>query len=649
MEKPHGYRSLLVYAALAAITVVAFEGVRRNDFVNYDDPAYVQDNPHVNRGLTWDGIRWAFTTPHSGNWHALTWISHMIDCQLFGPEPAGHHIVSMLIHVANALLLLWVLRMATGAFWRSAFAAAAFAVHPFRVESVAWIAERKDVLSGLFFMLCLAAYVRYAERPRAARYLAVFACLALGLLAKPMLVTLPFVLFLMDFWPLGRLAAAPGRPGGDLENRPAEVSARRLVLEKIPLFALSAAACVVTVLVQRSGGAVGSVEVFSIGGRVGNALVAYAAYIFKAVWPVDLAVMYPYPVRGLDWHLPVLAGLFLAAVSAAVVCKARRYPFAAFGWLWYAGTLVPVIGLVQVGQQAMADRYTYLPSIGLYIIAAWTAGELVAGSRLRRIAAAIAAGIVLASMVAITRMQAGYWKDSLSLFGHALDVTVDNFPMEKEYAKELCALGLFDEAVEHFDRAVAIHPRDYEALSYKARVLLQQKQTSEAVELLEKAIRIKPDYPEARFYMGLARRVQGDVPAAVSCFREALRLRPSYGEATAELEKALLDEGKALLAAGRLEDAMERYRQVLALNPKSAAACNDLGAALGRRGKIDEAIENFRRAIDIDGGFADAHCNLAMALYSTGRYAEAAEHADIALRLKPDMERARQLKKAMPP
>jgi len=649
MKTPNKYRSVAVYAVLAVVTVLAFEGVRHNGFVNYDDPAYVRDNPHVNRGITWGGIRWALTTPHSGNWHALTWISHMIDCQVFGLEPSGHHIVNLLIHVLNAMLLLLVLQRATGAFWRSAFVTAAFAVHPLRVESVAWIAERKDVLSGLFFMLALAAYVRYAKRPRTAWYLAVFASMAFGLLAKPMLVTLPFVLLLADFWPLCRFEFARRLGRGNIEVLPPAVSARRLLLEKAPLFALAAAACIVTVLVQKSGGAVGSVAAFSLGGRVANALVAYAAYIFKTVWPVDLAVMYPYPVRGLAWYRPLMAGVFLAVVSAAVLCKARRYPFATFGWLWYLGTLVPVIGLVQVGQQAMADRYTYLPSIGLFVIVAWTAGEVVVGSRLRRAAVWFAAGIVLVSMVTITRIQTGYWNNSLLLFRHALDVTGDNFPMEKEYAKELSAIGRFDKAVEHFDNAIAIHPRDYEAISYKARVLLQQKKTARAVELLQTAVSIKPDFAEAYYYLGLARRVQGDIPAAVSCFNEALRLQPGYVEAAVELEKALLDEGKSLLASGRVEEAVERYRRVLVLNPQNAAAYNDLGAALGRRGKVDEAIENFRRAIDLDGGFADAHCNLAMALYSTGRYAEAADHVEIALRLQPEMERAKKLKKAMLP
>ncbi|MEE9371337.1 MAG: hypothetical protein V3W45_07715, partial [Sedimentisphaerales bacterium] len=360
---------LLVYLALALATAIAYEQVRHNDFVSYDDFAYVTENPDVSSGITRNSVIWAFTSVHVGNWHPLTGLSHMLDCQLFGLDAFWHHLTNLFFHIANTLLLFAVLKKITGAVWRSAFVAAAFALHPLHVESVAWLAERKDVLSGLFWMLTIAAYIRYAQCPTIRKYLLVVLVFALGLMAKPMLVTLPFVLLLLDYWPLGRFQWSPesisevSTPSESIDTGYQKVTTFRLLSEKIPLFVLSAASSVVTFIVQKSQGAVMAMEIFPVRLRIANALVSYTGYIDKMLYPSRLAVLYPFSGDILTWQ-PIVSLLLLAIISAGVIYAARRSPYLAVGWLWYIGTLVPVLGLVQVGSQAMADRYTYLPSIG---------------------------------------------------------------------------------------------------------------------------------------------------------------------------------------------------------------------------------------------------------------------------------------------
>ncbi len=476
-------RSVLIGLALVTVTVAAFYQVYSFEFVNYDDPLYVYENPNIQAGITFKTIKWAFTCGYAGNWHPLTWLSHMLDRQLFGPDPAGHHLTNLVFHIANTLLLFIVLKQMTRAPWRSAFVAALFAIHPLHVESVAWVAERKDVLSAFFWMLTMLAYVRYAERPCMKRYLLILLFFALGLMAKPMLVTLPFVLLLLDYWPLGRIPNEQeiGKTG------------RHLILEKLPFFALSAVSSVVTFFVQRSGGSVRTWQFLPLDYRIFNALVSYTGYIEKMFYPSRLAVLYPHPGAGLPVWQALISFLVLAGVTAVIIYTARRRRYLAVGWLWYLGTLVPVIGLVQVGLQATADRYTYLPSIGIFIMVTWGAAELFSSLHLRKILPATLAGIILAALLVCTRMQVRYWRDSITLCGHALEVTKDNYVMHNNYGNALRDKGRFNEAVTHFERSTKINPRYVKAYVNLGMVYFREEKITQAAACWNEALRLEPD------------------------------------------------------------------------------------------------------------------------------------------------------------
>ena len=471
----------LVYAVLALASLIAYEPVHRNKFINYDDNDYVAENPYVRSGITRESVIWAFTTRHASNWHPLTWLSHMLDCQFFGTNPLWHHLMNLLFHVANTLLLFWVLKRMTGALWPSAFVAAVFALHPLHVESVAWAAERKDVLSGFFWMLTIAAYVRYAERPGIARYLLVFSALCLGLMAKPMLVTLPFVLLLLDYWPLGRFQ---GRHAATIY---------RLIGEKAPLFALAAVSSVVTYIAQRGAGAVLLGQKLPLKLRAANAAVSYVSYIGKMIYPSRLAALYPHQASRLPLTQPIVCLVILIIVSAGIIYAARRARFLAVGWLWYLGTLVPVIGLIQVGVQAMADRYTYLPSIGIFIIVAWGAAGLLAGWRYRKIVLAISASIVLAALLLCTRMQVRHWQNSFTLFGHTLEVTERNYIMQNNYGNLLYQNGHPAEAAAHFEEALRINPKHTGALNNLGVISYSQGRIGWAIAHWTKAEKLKPN------------------------------------------------------------------------------------------------------------------------------------------------------------
>lgn len=441
MKQTHDKSYVLVICfGLVVATVIAFEPVRNNKFVEYDDDVYVTENEHVKNGIRPVSVIRAFTTPDAGNWHPLTWLSHMLDCELFGLNPFWHHLSNLLFHIANTLLLFLILKKMTGSVWPSGFVAAAFALHPLHVESVAWVAERKDVLSGFFWMLTIAAYILYARRPSLIRYLLVVLFLCLGLMAKPMVVTLPFVLLLLDYWPLCRFGQPyQNRDEKDLSRSQsggvyyAKSSFWRLVTEKIPLFALVAASAVITFIVQQGAGAMKPGDRFSLSVRISNALVSYIGYILKIFCPIRLAALYPHPGGNLPVWQPIVSAVLLAGITAIVIYLGRHRRYLPVGWLWYLVTLVPVIGLVQVGSQAMADRYTYLPSIGIFIIVAWGTAEFFSGWRYRKIVFRLTAGVVLAVLLILTRIQVGYWRNNSTLFGHALDVTKDNFIMHNNF------------------------------------------------------------------------------------------------------------------------------------------------------------------------------------------------------------------------
>jgi tetratricopeptide (TPR) repeat protein len=603
-------RNLFTYLLLTATTIAVFWQVQHYDFVGYDDIQYITGNHHVQAGLTLEGFIWAFTTDHASNWHPLTWLSHMLDCELYGLKPSGHHLTNLLFHLANTLLLFLVLKRITGAHWRSAFVAALFALHPLHVESVAWAAERKDVLSTFFWMLTLWNYVHYVEQPGFKRYLLVIFTFTLGLLAKPMLVTLPFVLLLLDFWPLNRyLLARPGRGNDEAIQAPIDPgrsrsSARGLVLEKAPLFALAAISSMVTFFAQQSGQAVRSVEAFPLTVRIANGLTSYVAYIGKTIWPADLAIFYPHPGDALPIWKAAGAGLLLVFISMGAIGAVKRYPYLTVGWLWYLGTLVPVIGLVQVGSQAMADRYTYVPLIGLFIIAAWGLYDLAGKWRHRRAICVIAAGAMLLALTICTWRQLHHWHDSISLWKRALDVTDENYVTHNNLGAALYEKDRLEEAIAHYYQALKIKPDQVEAHNNLAVALDKQGKVEEAIAHYYQALRIKPDYAEAHNNLGAALYEKDRPEEAIVHYYQALKIEADYAEAHNNLAVALDKQGK-------VEEAIAHYYQALRIKPDDAMAHFRLALALTTQGRTDEAINQYRQVLHFRPNWSEGLNNLA--------------------------------------
>jgi tetratricopeptide (TPR) repeat protein len=554
---------------LAVITVAAFEQVRTCAFIDFDDNVYVTENLYVQSGLTLRGLIWAFKTMHVGHWHPVTWLSHMLDCQLYGLKPSGHHLTNLVIHIANTLLLFFVLRRMTGALWRSCFVAALFALHPLRVESVAWVTERKDVLSTFFLMLTMWAYILYVERPKLHRYLLALLFFALGLMSKPTLVTLPFVLVLLDYWPLGRFQLSPSRmsPKSPI-SRPINLSDQismvlRFIWEKAPFFALSGASIVLTILAAGRGEAIGTLGDYRLDMRVANALVSYVSYIGKMIWPSQLSIFYPYPETFPLWKV-VGAGLLLISLSVLVIRVVHKLPYLGVGWFWYLGTLVPVIGLVQVGMQAMADRFTYIPFIGLFIMITWSVTDILAGWRHRRIILSISAGLLLLVLMIVTRVQVQHWQNSITLFQHSIDVTSDNSLAHNNLGSALIRQGKVQEAIAHFSEALRISP-NHPRFHYNLGVVLQgQGKIQEAIIHFTEAVRIRPDYAIAHNNLGVALMVQGKVQDAIVHFAKAVQAKPDYAEAHINL-------GFGYLTIGDKVSALGEYKILKKLNPYLAS------------------------------------------------------------------------------
>ena len=590
-------RIVLTCLALILACAVIYAPVRHFGFMtSWDDSDYVTDNAYVSQGLTSQGVAWAFTSMAASNWHPLTWLSHMLDVQLFGMDPGPQHVVNLLFHILNTLLLFGLLHRATGAWGRSAFVAGLFAVHPLHVESVAWIAERKDVLSAFLWLLAMWAYVSYARRPRVSQYLIVALLFGLGLLAKPMLVTLPFALLLLDFWPLRRVKFE-GDGWAALRGRWRDVS--RLVREKAPLMILAAASCIVTFSAQQRGGAV--VTAASLSARLGNAAVSYVAYIGKMLWPLHLAAFYPARLLSV-WSVSAGVGLLIGITILAVRAGQRRGFFLA-GWLWYVGTLVPVIGIVQVGGQAMADRYTYIPSIGLFLIAAWGLPELLHGWRQRSVALSVAAVGALAVFAGLARAQVPYWSDGVALWRHALEATEDNPVANNNLGGLLLKQGQETQAIPYLAEALRVRPNYPEALNFMGMALMYQGQLDRAASYFNEALRVRPASPLAQDNLGAALMFQGKLDEAAPHVAEALRLRPDFADAHENM-------GRILAGRGQFDAAIDEYREALRLNPARADAQNDLGTVLARQGRIDEAIEHFADALRVQPGFEDASRNL---------------------------------------
>ena len=546
-------RSVLVIVTLFLGTLLIYWPVCQYEFLNFDDTDYITKNPIVQAGLSVKGVFWALQTAHASNWHPLTWLSHMLDCELYGLAPGGHHVTNLLLHLANTLLLFALLRGTTGALWPSAIVAALFAWHPLHVESVAWVSERKDVLSTFFGLLSLLAYGLYAERRGLRRYLLVLTAFILSLLAKPMLVTLPFLLLLLDFWPLRRPPFDAAVMSG-LCDGPARRRLLRLVLEKVPFFGLSLVSCVVTFLAQKGGGAVASITHIPFGERVANAAVAYAGYLWHTIWPVELAAFYPHPLHSAGVKV-LAAALVLLAVSAGVLLSRRAYLI--MGWLWYLGTLVPVIGLVQVGDHAMADRYTYLPLVGIFLGVVWGAFELAAARpswwRPLQVLGACAAILLLLG----ARFQLSHWKTSERLFQRALAVTQNNYLAHNNLGNVLDRAGKHEAAKRHYQETLRIRP-DFAGTHYNlANVFVREGKVDAALEHYRAAITIQPNYADAHYNLGVLLANSGQSAEAIEHHRTALRCRPTFAEAHNSL-------GNLLLKQGEVEEAIVSYRIGLA-------------------------------------------------------------------------------------
>jgi tetratricopeptide (TPR) repeat protein len=623
-------RKILAAVVLLLLCLLAFWEVRNCQFVNLDDDTYVTDNPPVEQGLTLPGFAWAFTTTHGANWHPLTWLSHMLDCQLFGLQPGRHHVVNLLFHLANTLLLFFWLQRLTGALLPSFLAAGLFAVHPLHVESVAWVAERKDVLSTFFWLLTLWAYLGYVERPGGQRYLWVVLCFALGLMAKPMLVTLPLVLLLLDYWPLGRLALPGGQPAAPptVSNRE-PLSLKRLAWEKAPLLGLSVASCLVTFYAQRAGGAMETLEAIPLGARLANAAVSYVVYLGKALWPAHLVVFYQHPRTILPWWQIGGALLILGLLSALAVWQARRRPYLLVGWLWYLGTLVPVIGLVQVGGQAMADRYTYVPLIGIFIGAAWGLADLAARWRLPSWFYPLATGAVLSVLTLCTANQVRHWHDSITLFEHALTVSADIPMVHNNLGNALFLSGRQEEALTHYQEALRLQPAYPEAHNNLGVALAHLGHPDQAIQHYVEALRLWPAYPTAHYNLGDILYKLGRYGEAANQYRIAWKLRPGYSQAVFNL-------GNVLFIQGKVADAIFFYREALRLQPGYAEAHNNLGVALVTLGHPEQALQHYGEALRLRPAYVDAHYNLGRALLLTGRVDEAVGQFKQVLALNQD-------------
>ena len=594
--------TILAYILLAIATAVVYSPVRRADFVNYDDENYVTQNAHVQAGLSWNTFTWGWRSTEWDNWQPLTWLSHALDCQLYGLNPVGHHFTNVLLHILNVLLLFLLLNRATAARGRSLLVAALFALHPLNVESVAWVAERKNVLSTLLFLLALGAYGRYAMKPDLRRYLPVLALFMLGLAAKPMVITLPFVLLLLDYWPLRRtekpsqpvrphprgLKKLPRQTGPLLSNAalsPLPASWSRLVLEKAPLLILCAGSASITVLAQKRGGAVRSLQDFSLWVRLQNALYAYAMYIWKALWPTRLAVLYPHPGRSLTVLQLGLAAVFLAAVSLFVWKLRLTRPYLVTGWLWYLGTLVPVIGLVQVGQQAMADRYAYIPLIGIFVMLVWGVDDWLDSRKISLPARAAAAAIILIALSILTWRQVGYWRDSDTLWSHALAMTENNLFAEESIGKSLVRAGRLQDALPHLEAVVRIDPRNPTRRTNLGSGLAQSGRYQDAVREYETAISLTSDSEvRIRCYetIALLYGLLGDYPRVRETYRQALQLDPAQAS---QIEQRLSQQAAD-------EDSGQAYLQ--------------LGLFLDETGKSSEGRSAFAQALKLDPALDEA-------------------------------------------
>ena len=574
---------------LVALVWVVFGQTLHHDFVNYDDLDYVTKNAQISRGLTGDGVIWAFTHFHSANWHPLTWISHMVDCQIYGLDPWGHHLTNVLVHAANAVLLFVVLRQMTGATWRSAFVAALFAIHPLRVESVAWVSERKDVLSGQFFFLTVMAYVRYTRAPNRLRLVVVTVLCALGLMCKPMLVSMPLVLLLLDYWPLNRLTTFTI---ASVEQRK---NAWHLLREKLPMFGLALASSVITIFAQR--GAMQPITRISFGARLANTTLSYVDYLRQFAWPKDLAVLYPWDPDRLQPIAIIVSGFLVVGISIAVFVL-RRQRYLVTGWFWYLVMLLPVIGLLHVGNQTHADRYTYLPHIGIYLMLVWAVGEACRRWRLFSVPLALAGCAAVAAFTVVARTQAAYWNDSESLWRHAIATTTDNIIAEGNLGLALHWNGNNPEAMEHFERSLSINRQQPEVLSSLGMFYLDLGRVQESISVLNEAIELEPKLEDGHYNLGNTYLQIGKAKEAVHQYRRALDLDPNDVEALNNLSWILATWPDSMVRNGTEAVVLAERADSLSKEQNHLVAAT-LAAAYAEAGRLPEAIRAAERALSI--------------------------------------------------
>jgi tetratricopeptide (TPR) repeat protein len=620
-----------IILALLVTTVLVYAPVREYAFVNYDDPSYVAANPHVPNGLTADGLRWALTSFEDGNWFPMTWMSHMLDVEFFGLDSGAHHVTNVVLHVGSTLLLFGLLLTMTGARWPSALVAFIFAVHPQHVEPVAWIAGRKDVLNGIFWMVTIWAYVWYARRATWARYAVVIVTFALGLMTKATIVTLPVVLLLLDVWPLTRLVRSGGEPSPVSTGR-APRTMRQLVLEKLPLLALAGGTALVAYTSRTSAGAVSSLDVIPLATRIANALVSYVGYLGDMIWPAGLAVFYPHPLSVPLWQFgPAL--VVLAIVSGAVYRMRHARPYLIVGWLWYVLTLLPVSGLVQLGPQARADRFMYIPSIGIAVMMAWGLAELWTRRDTWRRAVVGVTVAACAVLMLLTSRQVQTWRDSTTLFQHAVEVTAGNYVAHNNLGLAMRERGQVDDAISHYESAIAINPRHASAHNNLGEVLLALGRPGEAVPRLEQARRLQPERRDVQINLGNAYSSLGRIDEAVAQYRDVVRRWPEVPQGHSGL-------GIALAGQGRYDEAATALADAVRLAPDYADGHFNLGLVLTSLGRVEEAASEFAEVVRLQPTQPDAHFNLANALAAAGRYDEAVIAYTTAIRLRPDYARA---------
>ncbi|MFC1489058.1 tetratricopeptide repeat protein [Thermodesulfobacteriota bacterium] len=631
------YRDIPICLFLIVATFAAYYQVTNHEFVNFDDTIYVTENRHVKAGLTLEGIIWSFKLSDKDNtyWHPLTWLSHLLDCELFGMKSGMHHLGNLILHISSSLLLFFTLKQMTGARWRSFFVAALFALHPLNVESVAWVSERKNVLSTFFWMLTLMSYGYYCRQPGFFRYFLTLIIFQLGLLAKPMLVTLPCVLLLLDYWPLGRIQSGSTKgiryeTGENASFGYVAYPASRLLLEKIPFLLLSSVSIVLSTLSLQNQENLISTEYIPMSLRIANALVSYVNYIVKMIWPKNLAVLYPYPKVMLPAWQVAGSGLLLVCVSVLVIMTLKRAPYLATGWLWYLGTLVPVIGLVQGGLwPAMADRWAYIPLAGIYIIIAWGISDITKRWPHRKMWLPTLAILLLSILILATWRQAGFWKNTITLFEHTLGVTTNHYLPHNNLGNALLRKGRTAEAIEHYREALRLRPNYVEAHNNLGNALAKQGLADEAIKQCREALRLNPNYEKAHNNLGSILAEQGRIDEAVKHYREALRLHPNYVEAYNNL-------GNALKQKGQTDEAVTHYQEALRINPDNIEAHNILGGVLEKQGQTFEAINHYQEALRLNPDLEETHYNLANVLMKQGRIDGAIDHYLKALSIKPD-------------